>query len=166
MKRIIKNLKGSTAIMMIVVVMGGMLFVSLTVGQIVVNGLVSGRTQVRSTIAFYAAEAGSERFLWEIRQNGNLVNLPSAGGGNCLSDRNFCFDEMNDGNTPTADLIWPCQDLDVLDCDSIGAPPNYNHQLLSNDARYELYHQYSAPDTTITSTGSYLGINRIIEIEY
>ena len=170
-----RNKKGSTAIMMTVIILSSMLFIALTIAEIVKNGLVSGRTQIHSTVAFFAAEAGIERILWEARMNSLLVDPPTPGADNCGVDLNpgggngfnFCFQSLQDvfgHNTPTGSFDWDC--VDII---SGGSCPTTPSQLLPNNSTYKLLYEYNSGnprETKIISTGNYLGINRIVEVEY
>ncbi len=55
--------------MMTLLVLSSILIVTLAAAQIISSGIVMSRTQERSTKAFFAAEAGAERSLWEVRKN-------------------------------------------------------------------------------------------------
>jgi len=65
---ILKN-KNGTAILLTLFLLSGMLVVVLSAASIIVSGIKMSRTQTQSTKAFFAAEAGAERALWEIRKN-------------------------------------------------------------------------------------------------
>ena len=65
LKNITKNNQGSTMLLMTILVLASILTISLSLSAIVVNGLKMGVNQVHSTKAFFAAEAGAERILWE-----------------------------------------------------------------------------------------------------
>ena len=68
-KNIIKNKRG-TALFMALMILSGALIVSLGAASLVISGMKQGRTQSYSTKAYFAAESGTERVLWEIRKNG------------------------------------------------------------------------------------------------
>jgi hypothetical protein len=63
-----KNNHG-TALFMSLMILSGVLIVSLGAAGLVMSGIKQGRTQTHSTKAYFAAEAGAERALWEIRKN-------------------------------------------------------------------------------------------------
>ena len=67
-KNSIINKKGS-ALMFTVFILTGMLVVAIAVGDLVISGLKMSRVQTDSTKAFYAAESGIEKTLYEVRQN-------------------------------------------------------------------------------------------------
>jgi hypothetical protein len=71
MKKIIKKLKnqtGAVAILISVLIMTAILTVTMAASSIIQNGIIMGKTQVHSTKAYFAAEAGLERLLYEIRK--------------------------------------------------------------------------------------------------
>lgn len=178
--KIIKDKKGSTAIMMTVVLMGGMLFISLTVGQIIANGIISGRAQIHSTKAFFAAESGIERILWETRQNDLLFEPPDSqivdGAMPCGDDlnvgpdtegRELCFLDanqlINGAWLPHVGFDAQCGDLPFWPCTFADS------QLLSNNSSYQLFYEYDSSlvlPVKILSTGSYMNINRVVEVTY
>ena len=49
--------------------MSGILIVAMSGAYVVWLGIKAGGIQAQSTKAYYAAEAGAERFLYELRQN-------------------------------------------------------------------------------------------------
>ena len=67
-KKYIMNKKGS-AIIFSMFILTGILAVSLAAGDMVISSLKMGRVQTDSTKAFYAAESGIEKTLYEVRQN-------------------------------------------------------------------------------------------------
>ena len=56
--------------MMALLILTSILAVSLGAADLVMSGLKMSGTQARSIIAYFAAEAGAESILWEIRKNG------------------------------------------------------------------------------------------------
>lgn len=50
-------------------ILTSILVVSLAASNLVVSGIVMSRSQNYSTIAYYAAESGEEKALWEVRKN-------------------------------------------------------------------------------------------------
>ncbi len=72
---LLKNKKG-TALLMTILILNSVLIVALAASRIVIVGVKMSGTQERSTKAYFAAEAGGERALWEWRKNG--YTFPSA----------------------------------------------------------------------------------------
>ncbi len=62
------NNKGS-AILITLLILTSILTIGLATASLIVPGIIMNRTQMGSTVAFYAAEAGAERSLWEVRKN-------------------------------------------------------------------------------------------------
>ena len=67
-KNYIQTKKGS-ALMLALFMLAGMLVVAMGIGNIVISGIKTSRVQTDSTKAFYAAESGIEKTLFEIRKN-------------------------------------------------------------------------------------------------
>jgi hypothetical protein len=68
-KRTLRPRRGS-ALILTMFIMAGMIIVAFSGAYVVFLGIKSGGIQAQSTKAYYAAEAGAERLLWELRQNG------------------------------------------------------------------------------------------------
>ena len=156
-KKIIKNKHGSAMLLMTLLSLASILMISLSLSAIVINGLKMGVIQVHSTKAFFAAEAGAERILWEIRKNGNDPGKALFGDFCAVTPAYFCF--LND---TSGDLI-EC----IADC-SVAA--HFENQKLSNNSVYNVKFKYdglSANPTILTSYGSYNNeINRVVELRY
>jgi len=71
MKDYIKQLKKSkgTALLLTLLILSSILVIALGAANLIVPGIRMSRTQEQSTKAFFAAEAGAERGLWEVRKN-------------------------------------------------------------------------------------------------
>ncbi len=65
---ILKNNNG-TILIMTILILTSILVVTLAAADLIVSGIKMSRTQERSTKAYFAAEAGAERVLWEARNN-------------------------------------------------------------------------------------------------
>jgi len=61
--------KSGSALILTMFIMAGMLIVAMGGAYVVFLGIKAGGIQAQSTKAYYAAEAGAERLLWELRQN-------------------------------------------------------------------------------------------------
>ena len=143
-------------LLMSFLVLASILTISLSLSAIVVNGLKMGTTQVHSTKAFFAAEAGAERILWEIR--GENDNNPGEGllGDFCgVSPAYFCFSNNTDGSL-----------------DACGDPcpvGKFYKQQLANNSTYKIKFGYDGAFliTKLKSYGNYNNeINRVIELKY
>ncbi len=64
------NPKKGSALILTMFIMAGMLIVAMGGAYVVFLGIKAGGIQAQSTKAYYAAEAGAERLLWELRWNG------------------------------------------------------------------------------------------------
>lgn len=73
LKKIQKPNERGTALFMTIMMLAGILTVSLGAANLIVPGLVMSRVQNYSTKAYFAAEAGAERVLWEVRKNNYVV---------------------------------------------------------------------------------------------
>ena len=68
----IKSNKG-TALLLTLLILTSILVVALGAANLIVPGIRMSRTQEQSTKAFFAAEAGAERALWEVRKNSYVI---------------------------------------------------------------------------------------------
>ena len=64
-----QKIKGS-AMILTMFILSGMLIIAMSGAYIVLLGIISSGTQAQSTRAYFAAEAGVERLLWEVRVDG------------------------------------------------------------------------------------------------
>jgi len=62
-----------TALFMTLLILTSILVVALGAANLVVLGIKISRMQERSTKAYFAAEAGAERSLWEVRKNNYIL---------------------------------------------------------------------------------------------
>ncbi|MDD5031482.1 MAG: hypothetical protein PHR36_00335 [Patescibacteria group bacterium] len=78
MKNYIKkiNNKSGTALLLTLLILTSILVVALGAASLITAGITIGRTQAQSTKAFFAAEAGAEQALWEVRKNS--YSIPGA----------------------------------------------------------------------------------------
>ena len=134
---IIKDNNG-IALMMALLILTSILVVSLGAADLVISGLKASGTQERSTISYFAAEAGLEKILWEIRQNEFSL-------GDCSTEINKYVDF-----SPSP-----------AECDG-----NDTHtESLSNNSSYKAVFTSDSP-ITFMSAGEYEGIRRVVEISY
>ncbi len=164
----LKNQKGATLILLVVLILSSVILVSLVSGDLVQNGLEMSRTQAHSTKALFAAEAGVEKVLndiWktnkELDEANNCLSCNNSGGGDnyiCFNDSTNCDIDLS-GVVPYSNA---CSDTCIVNtCD------------LSNDTSFKIkYNCVSSGGSPIYSTSTYqsLGIykevNRVVEIEY
>ena len=126
-----------TALMMALLILTSILTVSLGAADLVMSGLKMSGTQARSAIAYFAAEAGAERVLWEIRKNGFDLT-----GCDTVTNKYVDFS------------------VNPAICGSSEHP-----ETLSNSSSYSVVHT-SNPPIAFMSIGSYSGVKRVVEISY
>ena len=158
LKPIQKNNQGSTMLLMTFLVLASILTISLSLSAIVVNGLKMGANQVHSTKAFFAAEAGAERILWETRKENQSDPGEGIVGHFCgVNPAYFCFANNTD------DTLDDC----VADCFAVG---KFYKQQLTNNSTYKIKFDYGIAAANVTrfkSYGNYNNeINRVIELKY
>lgn len=141
----VKDKRGGTVLLMTTLIIASILVVTLVAGEIVRMGLVMSRTQVHSTKAYYAAEAGAERILWEIRKNNIFSSIT------CEDPGFFCFNILEDG---------------IIDeCVKTGCT-NFDRQKLSNESFYQIKYHHPVPKTMLTCFGNFEEIRRVVELTY
>ncbi|MFA5131428.1 MAG: pilus assembly PilX N-terminal domain-containing protein [Patescibacteria group bacterium] len=62
--------KTGSALALTMFIIAGMLVVAMSGSYIILLGIKAAGVQSQSTKAYFAAEAGSEKILWELRQRG------------------------------------------------------------------------------------------------
>jgi Tfp pilus assembly protein PilX len=94
--------QSGSALILTMFIMSGMLIVAFSGAYVVLLGIKSGGIQAQSTKAYYAAEAGTERVLWEVRKHHCQPSEPSCTG--TVSDQVSVF--QDDGTLSTVDLKY------------------------------------------------------------
>ncbi|PLX27384.1 hypothetical protein C0583_03660 [Candidatus Parcubacteria bacterium] len=153
MNKIIKNNQGATAILFTMLVLSAMLFVALTASNIIQNGLKMSQAHLNSTKAYYGAEAGAEKVLWEIRKNGQdpIENAWDGSGGQCIE-----FDAYPSG------VIHP--DHTAL-CNTVSS--DIIKQELDNEVIYRIEYSYSGGRVRFKNVGNYHDVTqRVVEVTY
>ena len=87
----LKKKQLGSALILTMFIMSGMLIVAFSGAYVIMLGIKSGGIQAQSTKAYYAAEAGTERLLWEVRQNDCQDSDPSCSGA--VSDTVSVFND-------------------------------------------------------------------------
>ncbi len=139
MNNLFKDNRG-TVLFMTMLILISMLTVVLGAANLVMLRIKMSGAQKRSTIAYFAAEVGIERTLWEIRQNS--FELKRNDSSNCQTGDYVNFDN--------AQAV----------CDN----SEYNYSL-SNNASYSVVYSSDWP-VTFTSTGVFSGLRRSVDISY
>jgi len=68
--------KSGSALILTMFIMSGILIVAMSGAYVVWLGIKAAGIQSQSTKAYYAAEAGAERFLYELRKRGFEYFIP------------------------------------------------------------------------------------------
>jgi Tfp pilus assembly protein PilX len=146
--------RGATALFLTVLILTAVTTITFAGSQIILANLRISRERYDSTRAYYAAETGAERILWEIRKkplNPRAVctNPPSK----------FCFDASGNfqNNDECADVSDVCQNSTV---DKVVL--NYGSQ----DASYKISYWFVDADNYLEATGEYLNAGRRIRLKY
>jgi Tfp pilus assembly protein PilX len=74
-----------TALLMTVLILNAIVVISLSAAKLVTSGVKMSGTQSRSTRAYFSAESGAERVLWEWRKNSWTIPVGSNGAANLFS---------------------------------------------------------------------------------
>ena len=143
--------------MMTVLILSVVLTVTLSAADIVRNGLMMSNAQVNSTKAYFAAEAGAERILWEIRKNSFDPGDGTGADPECqASPADICFDAFPGGS--------------INECVAPTNCSNFDNQELGNQATYKLNFSYEeiSPDatTTLSSLGFFGDTHRNVQLKY
>lgn len=93
MKKSKSKLKGS-AVMLSLFILVGVMVVILGGASVIISGLKMGTLQSHSTKAYFAAEAGTERLLYEFRKTELWIGL---GGDNAPQENLFSTSTLNIG---------------------------------------------------------------------
>ncbi len=86
----IRNTVGQagTALLMTVLILNSIILIALAAAKLISSGVAEGGSQSRSTKAYFAAEAGAERILYEYRQTHVCVK-PFSALGDCHFTKNL-----------------------------------------------------------------------------
>ena len=174
---IIKNKSGGTLLILTIIMLTAVLTIVMAVADIVRNGLIIDRTQLESTKAFFAAEAGAERILYDARKNplfpGDFptdfpvkCQPPDSSSAPYDFKQFYCFDSIS---IPLS-IIENCEQPpnDPNNC------INVDYQVLSsNNSEYRiLYNNINDGNvniistTTITSYGKFRNVGRNIQLMF
>lgn len=74
------NLPGS-ALIFTMFILSGMLIVAMSGAYIILTGIIASGLQSQSTRAYFAAEAGAEKILWDFRKQGREYSTGTQGSG-------------------------------------------------------------------------------------
>jgi len=92
------NQRGMAIVIMMIGISGTIMAIGLLMSVVTVNRIKAGTLQLNSTKAYFAAEAGAERILWELRKNGKDFS-----GGGFNSGQLVVVYEKSDNSNFTKD---------------------------------------------------------------
>ena len=152
----IKNQSGATVLLMLILMLGSILTITLSASDIIRSGLKLSNIQYNSTKAYFAAEAGAERILFELRK-------PRYDFDACADPSCVTFDS---DQALTSNIIVVGNDIACNTCDDTN-----EIQKFSNQTEYFLEYSTDALETVIKSFGTYNdisgeNINRVVELRY
>jgi hypothetical protein len=89
--RLRKNLfkERGTALLMTILILNSIILVALSASKLIVSGVKESGTQSKSTKAYFAAEAGAERMLYEYRKGTNTCGNSSFATSTCVFAKNL-----------------------------------------------------------------------------
>ena len=132
--------------MITVMILSSVIVIIMGAASLVVQGIRASRNQEFSTTAYFAAEAGAERALWEIRKNDFTFT-------GCASSDCIRFDSAY------------CQPLTFSDVCCSPCTDNSTKNVIGN-AEYQLKYSTSTTETILLSSGNYSGITRSVQISF
>lgn len=71
------TIKKGSALILTMFILSGMIIVALSGSYVILAGIRSAGVQSQSVKAYFAAEAGAENLLWEMRRDPIIYNYPS-----------------------------------------------------------------------------------------
>lgn len=135
--------------MMTLLIMTSTLVVTLGTAALVTQGLLLYRTQKYSTAAYFAAETGAERILYEDRKNG--FDFKRWNGTDCVSGDYIVFTTAKCG-------------LDRYACCRLPSYASYKTAL--GNGYYFITYNADAAEIILSITGNYADTKRSLEISY
>ena len=178
-----KNNKG-VALLLTILILTSVLTVVIASSNLIIGELKISKDEKNSTFAFYAAESGIERMLWDIRKNRSNLDpsqLPIQ-FLNCLC--NSCaYEDPDDttGKSCDATGIGGYCECDDTTCENASTTPtciakdsnnlyntakNSENFNFSNGAYYDLNYNYDGTFYIITSTGMFNNAKRKLKIKW
>jgi hypothetical protein len=82
MKKKIKIKTSGSALMLTLFILSAVMLIVIGGATTIASGLKMGRIQAYSTRAYFAAEAGAERLLYEVRKGSSFDDLTNTGQSN------------------------------------------------------------------------------------
>ncbi|MCK5416156.1 hypothetical protein KAI92_01875 [Candidatus Parcubacteria bacterium] len=152
-KKIVQDNRGSISIMIVSTLLFSVLIAVIISSNIVNSGIKISQTQVESAKAYFAAEAGAEKILYETRRSGGIIETLILNTDDC----EVCFTgNANDSSTVNAcDAAYSCVD---------------SEQLLGIDIEYyyEIEYKYNLVSgvMTLINKGRFHDIKRTVELSW
>jgi Tfp pilus assembly protein PilX len=144
----IRGQRGGTIILLVMFMLMAIVTSSLAAAEIVRLGLIMSRSQVHSNKAYFAAEAGAERILWEMRKNDFLA------AATCTNGEKICFNADETINDCLASCDAPLTATTTL---SNGANSIINYNYITDGIK---------STTTLTCWGNFSDVRRKVELKY
>lgn len=139
--------KGGTILMMTVIILSTVLTATMVASESIRKGVMAGRGQMDATKAFFVAEAGAERILWDLRKGGSDVS------GCDNINKVVCF---------TADP----GDIEQCVANESSCANTFEQSLGSAGQKYRLHFISDGLNSYASSTGSYKDVNRVVELYF
>ena len=140
-----KNQEGSI-LLVTVLVLSSILMISLSASSLAMQSILMNRNQEWSTGAYFAAEAGAEKIIYETwKNNVVLLGLGSCSGdGSCIS---FVGDNLND---------------------CTGCDDNSTKYTLFNNSYFQIKYTLDADNsiTTLDCIGYFHGTRRTVQVKF
>ena len=95
MKIHIRRKEKASAIMLVLFILTGVMLVVFGSSSVIISGLKMGNIQSQSTRAYFTAEAGAERLLYEFRKNNIIDKI----GESAPQEDIFPYYEINEGGS-------------------------------------------------------------------
>jgi Tfp pilus assembly protein PilX len=92
MKIKINTMKTGSALMLTLFILSAVMLIVIGGATTIASGLKMGRIQAYSTRAYFAAEAGAEKALYEVRQEGSVDLLNDEGKENIFGTTTLSID--------------------------------------------------------------------------
>jgi hypothetical protein len=151
MDKMPNNKSGATLLLMTLLILTSIITVTLIASEIVRMNLIMDRTQIYSTTAFFAAEAGAERILYDIRSSNASPPYP------------FTID--TDPNCQTYTNVYLGVFESTTDLDTCNATENWYTLALTDGAKFKLLYSNSGGNQVL-SYGSYNGLTRAVQLNF
>jgi len=138
MKKIRRQLESGSAVLISILILAAIFTAAMGAGDLLLSGLTAVRTQTYSTKAYFAAETGAERALYEIRTNF------------------FDPESVCDASNQYVEFGTP-----ISTCDA-----SVHEYALGDGLSYGVTIASTVPSVILRSTGGYKDVKRTVEVVY